>query len=161
MGRVRVHAPQDLVAGASLLAVSLFALWAAGPLDSGRLGAPGPGLLPRVLAVLLGAVGVWLLVLSLIRPGESLGRWPLRGPAADLPLGGGLRRDHPDSRAGGGRTGVDSGGGRGLSGDSLAGADGVRGGGDRGVHRAVPLAPASAHPDPGDSGLGGPVRGAR
>ena len=80
MGRVRVHAPQDLLAGASLLAVSLFALWATGPLDSGRLGAPGPGLLPRVLAVLLGAVGVWLLVLSLVRPGESLGRWPLRGP---------------------------------------------------------------------------------
>jgi len=80
MGRVRVQAPQDLVAGVSLVAVSLFALWAAGPLDSGRLGAPGPGLLPRVLAVLLGVVGVWLLVLSVLRPGESLGRWPLRGP---------------------------------------------------------------------------------
>ena len=80
MGRVRVHAPQDLVAGASLLAVSLFALWAAAPLDSGRMSAPGPGLLPRFLAVLLGGVGLWLVVLSLVRPGESLGRWPLRGP---------------------------------------------------------------------------------
>src|SRR5262249_22165236 len=65
MGRVRVEAPQDLVAGASLLAVSLFALWAAAPLDAGRMSAPGPGLLPRVLAVLLGAVGVWLVVISL------------------------------------------------------------------------------------------------
>jgi putative tricarboxylic transport membrane protein len=80
MGRVRVQAPQDLVAGASLLAVSLFALWASSPLDTGRLGAPGPGLFPRVLAVLLAGVGVWLLVLSFFRPGESLGRWPLRGP---------------------------------------------------------------------------------
>lgn len=80
MGRVRVHAPQDLVAGASLVAVSLFALWAASPLDAGRLSTPGPGLLPRVLAVMLGGVGVWLVVLSLVRPGESLGRWPLRGP---------------------------------------------------------------------------------
>jgi len=80
MGRVRVHAPQDLVAGASLLAVSLFALWAASPLDTGRLSTPGPGLLPRVLAVMLGGVGVWLVVLSLVRPGESLGRWPVRGP---------------------------------------------------------------------------------
>jgi len=80
MGRVRVHAPQDLVAGASLLAVSLFALWAASPLDAGRLSTPGPGLLPRVLAVMLGGAGVWLLVLSLVRPGESLGRWPVRGP---------------------------------------------------------------------------------
>ena len=80
MGRVRVLAPQDLVAGASLLAVSLFALWAAAPLDGGRLSAPGPGLLPRVLAVLLGGVGLWLLVLSLLRPGEPLGSWPMRGP---------------------------------------------------------------------------------
>ena len=80
MATVRVHAPQDLVAGASLVAVSLFALWAAAPLDAGRLGAPGPGLLPRVLAVLLGGAGVWLVLLSLVRPGESLGRWPVRGP---------------------------------------------------------------------------------
>jgi putative tricarboxylic transport membrane protein len=80
MGRVRVQAPQDLVAGVSLLAVSLFALWAASPLDAGRLSTPGPGLLPRVLAVMLGGAGVWLVVLSLVRPGESLGRWPVRGP---------------------------------------------------------------------------------
>jgi putative tricarboxylic transport membrane protein len=80
MARVRVHAPQDLVAGASLLAACLFALWAAAPLDAGRLGAPGPGLLPRVLAVLLGVSGLWLVGLSLFRPGESLGRWPVRGP---------------------------------------------------------------------------------
>ncbi len=80
MGKVRVRAPQDLVAGASLVAVSLFALWAAAPLATGRLGAPGPGLLPRVLAVLLGACGLSLCVLSLVRAGEPLGRWPLRGP---------------------------------------------------------------------------------
>jgi hypothetical protein len=80
MATVRVHAPQDLVAGASLVAVSLFALWAAAPLDGGRLSAPGPGLLPRVLAVLLGGAGVWLVLLSFLRPGESLGRWPVRGP---------------------------------------------------------------------------------
>ena len=80
MARVRVQAPQDLVAGASLLAVSLFALWAAAPLDAGRLSAPGPGLLPRVLAICVGISGLWLVGLSLLRPGESLGRWPLRGP---------------------------------------------------------------------------------
>jgi putative tricarboxylic transport membrane protein len=80
MRRVRVHAPQDLVAGASLLAISLFALWACAPLDGGRMSAPGPGLLPRFLAVLLGLSGLWLVVLSLFRPGEPLGRWPMRGP---------------------------------------------------------------------------------
>jgi hypothetical protein len=80
LARIRVQAPQDLVAGASLLAVSLFALWAARTLDSGRMGAPGPGLLPRVLSLMVGAAGVALVGLSLARPGESLGRWPMRGP---------------------------------------------------------------------------------
>ena len=75
----RLH--RILVAGASLLAVALFALWAAGPLDGGRMGAPGPGLLPRVLAVLVGAAGFALVVFSLARAGERLGQWPLRGPA--------------------------------------------------------------------------------
>ena len=44
MGRVRVHAPQDLVAGASLISLSLLELWASSPLDAGRMSAPGPGL---------------------------------------------------------------------------------------------------------------------
>lgn len=81
MARIRVQAPQDLVAGASLVAVALFALWAAGPLDSGRMGAPGPGLLPRFLALMVGCAGLTLVGLSLARPGEALGRWPVRGPA--------------------------------------------------------------------------------
>ena len=80
MLRVRVHAPQDLVAGASLLAVASLALWAAGPLETGRLGAPGPGLVPRALALGLLASGALLVVLAFLRPGEPLGRWPLRGP---------------------------------------------------------------------------------
>ncbi len=80
MGKVRVRAPQDLVAGASLVAVSLFALWAAAPLETGRLRAPGPGLVPRVLAVLLSGAGVSLVALAFFRTGEGLGRWPLRGP---------------------------------------------------------------------------------
>src|SRR5215471_12261180 len=142
MGRVRVQAPQDLVAGASLLAVSLFALWAA-PLDAGRMSAPGPGLLPRVLAVLLGGVGVWLVVVSLVRPGESLGHWSLRGPVlialSVVAFAVTIR----------------------TPGLAVAGAGNLLGRGDGGVRRAVPLAPAPAHPHPGDSRLGGPVRGRR
>jgi len=80
MSRVRVQAPQDFVAGVSLLAVSLFALWASAPLHTGRLGSPGPGLLPEVLAVMVGAAGLFLVGMSLARPGEPLGRWPVRGP---------------------------------------------------------------------------------
>jgi hypothetical protein len=81
MGKVRVHAPQDLVAGASLIAVSLFALWASSPLDAGRMSAPGPGLLPRFLASLLCVVGVWLVVVSLTPEGlaklvdSEVARW--------------------------------------------------------------------------------------
>jgi putative tricarboxylic transport membrane protein len=80
MSRVRVRAPQDLVAGASLLAVATFALWAAAPLKSGQMSSPGPGLLPRVLALGLLASGALLVVLAFLRPGEPLGRWPVRGP---------------------------------------------------------------------------------
>jgi len=80
MSRVRVRAPQDLVAGASLLAIAVFAIWASAPLSGGRLGAPGPGFLPRVLAILLGLCGVALVGRSLVRSGEALGRWSWRGP---------------------------------------------------------------------------------
>lgn len=75
-----VRSPQDLAAGLSLVAVALFAFWAAADLQTGRLRAMGPGMLPRVLAGLLGLAGVALVVKALLRDGEPLGRWPLRGP---------------------------------------------------------------------------------
>ncbi len=78
--RGRVRSPQDLVAGASLLAVSAFALWAVRDLPAGRLAAVGPGLLPRAIAVLLGLAGLAVSVASFRREGEALGRWPWRGP---------------------------------------------------------------------------------
>jgi hypothetical protein len=80
MTHARVQGPQDLVGGASLVAVALFSLWASRDLASGRLGYPGPGLFPRVLAVAVGLVGAALLVLAFLRRGEPLGRWSLRGP---------------------------------------------------------------------------------
>ena len=48
MSRVRVHAPQDPVAGASLVAVSLFALWAAAPSDAAGWARQGRASFPRV-----------------------------------------------------------------------------------------------------------------
>jgi len=79
-----VRAPQDLVAGLALVAVALLALWAARALPGGRLGAPGPGLLPRVMATGLGLTGAALAVLSFLKAGEPLGRWPWRGPVLVL-----------------------------------------------------------------------------
>jgi putative tricarboxylic transport membrane protein len=75
-----VRAPQDLAAGASLVALAFLALWASADLPAGRLRAIGPGMLPRALAIALGAVGVVLVVKSLVRAGASVGRWSLRGP---------------------------------------------------------------------------------
>jgi putative tricarboxylic transport membrane protein len=81
MAKVRVQAPQDLVAGASLLAIALFALWAGADVPVGRMGALGPGMLPRVLSTMIALGGAVLVVVSFLHPGESLGRWPWRGPA--------------------------------------------------------------------------------
>lgn len=75
-----VRAPRDLLAGASLVALALFALWAGAGLEGGTLRAMGPGMLPRAVALAVGAAGVVLVALSLLRDGEALGRWPLRGP---------------------------------------------------------------------------------
>ena len=62
-----------------LIAIAAFALWQSSDLAAGSLGAMGPGMLPRALAVLLGALGIVLLVSALMQPGEELHRWSLRG----------------------------------------------------------------------------------
>jgi putative tricarboxylic transport membrane protein len=76
----RVRSPRDLLAGVSLVALALFALWAGAPLDAGTRRAMGPGMLPRAVALAILAAGLLLTVLSLVKRGEGLGRWPLRGP---------------------------------------------------------------------------------
>jgi hypothetical protein len=74
------RAPRDLAAGASLIAVALFALWASADLEQGTLRAMGPGMLPRGVAVLIGLAGVALVVTSRLQAGVPLERWSLRGP---------------------------------------------------------------------------------
>jgi len=78
--RGRVRSPRDLLAGACLVALSLFALWAGARLEGGTLRAMGPGMLPRAVAVALGIAGLLLVLFAFLRDGASLGRWPLRGP---------------------------------------------------------------------------------
>src|SRR6267378_3619520 len=75
-----IRAPQNFVAGLALLAIAAIALGATADLGSGRFYAVGPGLLPRGIATLLGILGLGLVVGSLLKDGEPLGRWPLRGP---------------------------------------------------------------------------------
>lgn len=75
-----IRAPQDFLAGASLLALSGFALLATRTLSMGRLGSVGPGMFPRALAVLLGLAGALLLASSFVRKGDAHVRWTVRGP---------------------------------------------------------------------------------
>lgn len=79
-GRRRVRAPQDLAAGLSLVALAGLALWAGAGLESGKLRAMGPGMVPRAVAVALGVLGLCLAGLSFLRAGEPLRRWAWRGP---------------------------------------------------------------------------------
>ncbi len=75
-----IRSPRDFLAGASLLALAAFALYSTSRLDAGTLRAMGPGMLPRIAAAAIGIAGFAVLALSLLRRGEGLGRWPLRGP---------------------------------------------------------------------------------
>jgi putative tricarboxylic transport membrane protein len=77
---MRVRNPQDVLAGVVLIGVALFALWAAGNLSQGRLGAVGPGMMPRATAVLVGVVGALVVLIAFVAPGPRLERWSLRGP---------------------------------------------------------------------------------
>jgi putative tricarboxylic transport membrane protein len=75
-----VRASKDLVAGLTLVALAVLALWASADLEMGRLRAVGPGALPRAVALLILGGGIVLSVAALVKGGEPLGRWPLRGP---------------------------------------------------------------------------------
>ena len=44
----------------------------------------GPGMMPKLLATLVGVTGVILLALSFLKPGEAMSSIPLRGPVCVL-----------------------------------------------------------------------------
>ena len=70
MGPIR--APQNFFAGLALIAIAAFAIWATGDLPQGTLRAMGPAMLPRWLAIGVGACGLALAVLSLFSAGDPL-----------------------------------------------------------------------------------------
>jgi putative tricarboxylic transport membrane protein len=71
---------KNLLAGVSLVALGLFALWAGADLDMGTRRAPGPAALPRAVTLLILGGGLVMTAAALVKGGEPLGRWPLRGP---------------------------------------------------------------------------------
>jgi putative tricarboxylic transport membrane protein len=49
-------------------------------LNQGTIKFMGPAMFPRALAVMLGISGMILIAISLLRDGEGLEKWALRGP---------------------------------------------------------------------------------
>jgi hypothetical protein len=75
LGRSR----REAAAGLSLVAFAAFALWQAADLAPGSLRRIGPGAFPLALSVQVGGCGLLLLLGSLLRDGEGIGRTRLRG----------------------------------------------------------------------------------
>jgi hypothetical protein len=76
-----VRAPQELVAGLTLVALAALALWLTRDLDQGTLKSMGPAFLPRWLAIAVGLCGLSLVGTGFMTDGQGLDRWSVRGPA--------------------------------------------------------------------------------
>ncbi len=75
-----IKSPQDAGAGLFLLAIAGVALWLGSDLPIGTVRQLGPGMFPRVLAILVGFVGLLIFIDAFLERGEKLERWPLRAP---------------------------------------------------------------------------------
>lgn len=71
---------QDFFGGVVVIAVAALAYWLGSDLAVGTLEGVGPGLLPKALSVLLGALGLILLVSSFWNAGDVLQAGTWRGP---------------------------------------------------------------------------------
>jgi hypothetical protein len=75
-----VKAPQDLAAGLFLIALALFALWLGWRLNPGTMRAMGPGMVPRIVAVMMALIGFALVAGAFLRRGPPIDALSLRGP---------------------------------------------------------------------------------
>ena len=76
----KIKSPQDAAAGIVLLVIAGVALWLGSDLPIGSVRQLGPGMFPRVLAILVGLAGVMIVLDAFLQAGEKLDRWPLRAP---------------------------------------------------------------------------------
>jgi Tripartite tricarboxylate transporter TctB family len=67
-----IRAPQNFIAGLTLIALAAFAIWATGNLSQGTLRAMGPAMLPRWLAIGVGLCGLALVAFSLLKDGPPV-----------------------------------------------------------------------------------------
>lgn len=80
VGHGLVKSPLDFAGGIFLIALALLGLAGGFNLPFGTLSGIGSGLMPKVVAILVGAFGVLLLLQGLVWEGDRLERWHLRGP---------------------------------------------------------------------------------
>lgn len=75
-----IKSPLDFAGGLFLVALAVLGFAGGFNLPTGTLSGIGSGLLPKSLAILVGAFGVLLIVQGLLFEGDRLERWHLRGP---------------------------------------------------------------------------------
>jgi hypothetical protein len=75
-----VRSPVDLAAGIFLIMLAVAGFAGAFNLPFGQLSSIRAGMLPKVMAVLIGAFGAMLVVQGLTRHGARLEAWSVRGP---------------------------------------------------------------------------------
>ncbi|MCF8475969.1 MAG: tripartite tricarboxylate transporter TctB family protein [Pseudolabrys sp.] len=79
--RFKVRGPRDFYGGLVLMAIAMFAIWAAGDLPGQDGFAFGPGTAPRMFAGLLAAVGGLVSLTGLLADGPKIDTFAVRGPA--------------------------------------------------------------------------------
>jgi len=79
-----IRAGQNFAGGVFLLLLAALALYLARDLPQGTLRSMGPAMLPDWLAYGVGACGLAMVVMSLLRDGEDLEKSALRGPVVVL-----------------------------------------------------------------------------
>ena len=79
-----VRNPRELIAGLVLVAVAVAAFWLGQDLAMGRMTRPGPGYVPRLLAVLTGLFGIAVCTRAWTTERSGPVRWNLRGVALIL-----------------------------------------------------------------------------
>ena len=75
-----IRYPQDFYGGVALVALALFAFWAAGDLPGMRGFSFGPGTAPRLFAGVLLVFGIIITVMGLLTEGKPLEHYAIRGP---------------------------------------------------------------------------------
>jgi hypothetical protein len=75
-----IRSPLDLAGGLFLIAIAVVGYAGTFSLSLGQLSDIGAGMMPKVVAVLVGAFGCILALQSFIVLGDGLARWGVRGP---------------------------------------------------------------------------------